>query len=123
MDLISRQAAIDALMSLTVYKSKREVVQAADKHENTWIGGVAECIDEIEDLPSAQHERKTGKWIKVKPISGVEAYMCPFCKTGDWDISVDSYNYCPYCGKSVSGVADDPSHPFVDDVMKGEENG
>ena len=55
-DLISRQAAIDALMSLTIYKSKREIVQAADKDENSWIGGVAECIDEIEDLPSAQPE-------------------------------------------------------------------
>ena len=55
-DLISRQAAIEALMSLTIYKSKREIVQAADKDENSWIGGVAECIDEIEDLPSAQAE-------------------------------------------------------------------
>ena len=55
-DLISRQAAIEALMSLTIYKSKREIVQAADKDENSWIGGVAECIDEIEDLPSAQPE-------------------------------------------------------------------
>lgn len=55
-DLISRQAAIEALMSLTIYKSKREIVQAADKGENSWIGGVAECIDEIEDLPSAQPE-------------------------------------------------------------------
>ena len=55
-DLISRQAAIDALMSLTIYKSKREIVQAADKDENSWIGGVAECIDEIEDLPPAQAE-------------------------------------------------------------------
>ena len=55
-DYISRQAAIEALMSLTIYKSKREIVQAADKDENSWIGGVAECIDEIEDLPSAQPE-------------------------------------------------------------------
>ena len=55
-DLINRQAAIEALMSLTIYKSKREIVQAADKDENSWIGGVAECIDEIEDLPSAQLE-------------------------------------------------------------------
>ena len=55
-DTISRKQAIDALMSLTIYKSKREIVQAADKDENSWIGGVAECIDEIEDLPSAQPE-------------------------------------------------------------------
>ena len=60
-DTISRQAAIDALMSLTIYKSKREIVQAADKDENSWIGGVAECIDEIEDLPSAQPELRRGE--------------------------------------------------------------
>ena len=62
-DLISRQAAIDALMSLTVYKSKREIVQAADKNENSWIGGVAECIDEIEDLQSAHPDGIPLEWI------------------------------------------------------------
>ena len=110
-DCISRQAAIDACL-----KGKTDGLPATNVACDC-------CAERIRVLPSAQPERETGKWIKVKPISGVEAYMCPFCKTGDWDISVDSYNYCPYCGKSVSGVADDPSHPFVDDVMmEGEED-
>ena len=56
MDLISRQAALDALIALTVYSNKRDLVKEADNHPNTWIEGVAECIDEIEDLPSAQPE-------------------------------------------------------------------
>ena len=55
-DCISRQAAIDALIALTVYSKKREIVKEADNYPNTWIEGVAECIDEIEDLPSTQPE-------------------------------------------------------------------
>ena len=55
-DMISRQAALDALIALTVYSNKRDLVKEADNHPNTWIEGVAECIDEIEDMPSTQPE-------------------------------------------------------------------
>lgn len=61
----------------------------------------------LNDLPSVQPERKNGKWIKVKPIGGdTEVCMCPYCRTVDWNILADSYKFCPYCGKSVSGIFD-----------------
>ena len=64
-DLISRQAAIDALVGITRFKTKHELMQrvnASVQDEQGWLGAVAECLDEIEDLPSAQpetHEERT----------------------------------------------------------------
>ena len=58
-DLISRQAAIDALVGVTMFKTKHEIMQrvnASVQDEQGWLGAVAECLDEIEDLPSAQPE-------------------------------------------------------------------
>ena len=58
-DLISRQAAIDALVGITMFKTKHELMQrvnASVQDEQGWLGAVAECLDEIEDLPSAQPE-------------------------------------------------------------------
>ena len=56
-DLIERQAAIDALVGITMFKTKHELMQrvnASVQDEQGWLGAVAECLDEIEDLPSAQ---------------------------------------------------------------------
>lgn len=93
-DLISRQAAIDALMSLTVYKSKREIVQAADKNENSWIGGVAECIDEIEDLPSAQPD--------IIRCKDCKHYKTEFCAIDIWTADVKIYKAKPddFCSRA-----------------------
>lgn len=55
-DYISRQEAIKTLLELTTFKTKRELVERIESSiadENGWLGGVAECMDEIEDLPSA----------------------------------------------------------------------
>ena len=66
MELIDRQKAIDALIGLTAYKTKREIVEQCEKRvadENGWLGGVAECLDEIEDM---QEEPKEGlAWKEV----------------------------------------------------------
>ena len=127
----------DEVITLAVLYARHFVMYGADVTEK-WQTAVEQATalgqaynqgiaDEIKRqlMIKPQLAQPKGKWTKVKPISeDMEAYMCPFCKTGDWDISVDSYNYCPYCGKPVSGVLDDPSHPFADDVMmKGENDG
>ena len=98
-DVINRRAAVDA------------AIEAADD----WDGGYnitrANMIENaIKALPSARSEtthHPQGKWLKIKPIGGdLEAYMCPYCRTGDWNILADSYKFCPYCGKYVSGIFD-----------------
>ncbi len=81
-DCISRQAAIDALIALTVYSKKREIVKEADNHPNTWIEGVVECIDEIEDLPSTHPEiircKDCKHWRGHKYVKETKRYI-PFC--------------------------------------------
>ena len=80
-DLISRQAAIDAVASML----RRKFGIGGDLAEIT-----------LAELPSAQPERKTGRWIEYDN-SHCE---CPFCHV-EWsyfDNEVECFNYCPNCG-------------------------
>ena len=53
---------------------------------------------------------KKGKWIKVYPLGmDYEAYMCSECETGDWDVTIGEYKFCPYCGAEMEGVEDEDS--------------
>ena len=76
-DLIKRQDAIDACL-------------------NGFCACVSDCVDEIEKLPSAEQEQKTGKWIS----DGVEAFGI----TEFWNCSECEYpviaatRYFPNCG-------------------------
>lgn len=70
-DVISRNQAIRALIDLTIYKSKTEIVERADKSENKWICGVTECIDEIEDLPFLKTDQRFGAWIPIFDLGGM----------------------------------------------------
>ena len=81
-DLIGRQAAIDALVGITMFKTKHELMQrvnASVQDEQGWLGAVAECLDEIEDLPSAQPVRH-GKWILEHEEPTVDAIPISWIK-------------------------------------------
>lgn len=93
-DVISRQAAIDAMCELMHH----------------WFGGdpkdeIREIKRELENLPSAQPERKNEKWIPEtedwrNQIVWVKCSECGF------DTST-SYNYCPNCGCRMDGGEQD----------------
>lgn len=89
-DLISRQAAIEAL------GEEPEVWTDSDAEiaeRNQWRMDVAA----IEALPSAQPERKRGKW-------GADG-ECPFCGyLRQWDDD----NFCANCGADMRGEHDEP---------------
>ena len=57
-DSISRQAAIDAILSVTGNSSVRELYEHVQEHglSDMWSGGVNAAIDIIIALPSAQPE-------------------------------------------------------------------
>lgn len=57
-DLISRQAAIDAIANCTNCGDEKTLRAYVAKHnlDNGWSGGVLEAIDAIEELPSVQPE-------------------------------------------------------------------
>lgn len=84
-DLISTQAAIDA-----VSKACQE-----------WRGIFGRCKDgllalpSIRELPSAEPERKIGKWLKVSP-AGI--YECSECGQAVMTNDIEAYKYCHGCG-------------------------
>ena len=93
-DLISRQAAInvaDAVWSVT-----------GDKN-------VAKVWDQIKDLPSAQQERKKGKWIYHSEIGWGDTWLCDQCgeKTTSTVMGKPRANYCPMCGADMRGKQDE----------------
>ena len=95
MDLISRQAAIDAL------EKQLDYLQMLNKDENPkaeskWYG-VNWARNTIADLPSAE---RRGRWefnIDDKGWSWDKPYMCDQC--GEWVEKV--FKFCPNCGAKM----------------------
>ena len=96
-DLISRQDAIEV---------------AKEELDN---GTFYDIPSKIEYLPSAQPERKKGKWIEKEVIHEVEASTaidewqsakCSVCgkyHTTPYLYYFDDFNYCPNCGSYNGG--------------------
>lgn len=88
-DLISRQTAIDAIVDLpNCYNG------FSDTYDKAYIIGV------LEELPSAQPERKKGKWAKQSPT--VDTEECSEC---GYNILGEEFEtpYCPWCGAYMKG--------------------
>ena len=79
-DLISRQAAIDALIELTVQRDEWDSKEGFAQKR-----GIDAAICAIEDLPSAE---RSGRWVDLK---------CDQC--GQVDMSKP--NFCPSCGAKM----------------------
>ena len=88
-DVISRQAAIDALGEGAMVN-----YQAAG-HDN----GLIKAIDVIKGLPSTEPKRKKGTWIDHFEDGFVE---CPFCHSAtNCDGNRDELHYCFSCGAEL----------------------
>ena len=93
-DLISRQAAIDA-----VHEEFDDCL--------VWDESGKRTADEFEiiinRLPSAQPERKRGKWLADnRPGGGF--WVCSCCKFPSEAFAADVlYKYCPNCGADMRG--------------------
>ena len=54
-DLISRQAAIEALVAETIYTEEElKEYYEANSHRNEWVNGIHEAVEVIKQLPPAQ---------------------------------------------------------------------
>ena len=97
-DLISRQAAIDAIRASTSkYTGFMEMEMYTDD----------DAVEAIEALPSAQPERKTGKWIDEGFYAdghGAHAFRCSEC--GGHIIEYDADPFCRWCGADMRGEQD-----------------
>ena len=96
-DLISRQAAIDAIKELCQHYTHTKSVN--HQHMNF-------VIEELENLPSTQPERKKGKWIVPVPRGSVISYSrayweCDQCHKATF--FGNEMNFCPNCGADMRG--------------------
>lgn len=116
-DLIDRQAAIDAL------EEYADRLQMVDWKENPGVPYKAYalnwCINTIRDLPSAQPERKTGRWEYVD-YGGFGNWHCTACR--NICICNGDYDFCPNCGADMRKPTQ-VQLDEADDVMMGGENG
>ena len=107
-DLISRQQAIDALK--TDMASLDHIIKgmsAYDVRLDAYVSqrNQVDCdIDTISNLPPAQPERKTGRWIPV--TNGRGGHQCDRC--GSYAPSYQSgtewlSNFCPECNADMRG--------------------
>ena len=104
-DLISRQAAIDAIEEDKIDLDDPKVVavfKATGDFEKaeTQVMTCDRHIKILKDLPSAQPERKKGTWINYD-----KKYMLATCSKCNkitmfelWGTEVKFYDYCPNCG-------------------------
>ena len=98
-DLISRQAAIDAILAVTGNSSVRELYEHVQEHglSNMWSGGVNAAIDTIIAVPSAEPERKTGHWKFDWKHNKATCSECGHTFRDAFDID-DFDNFCRHCG-------------------------
>lgn len=101
-DLISRQAAIDAIVNtvseIGLYDNSEEARYGATFRQH-------EIIDIIEGMPSAQPERNTGKWIYDGVRGRFPACRCSVCgniENADWVMISGEVNYCTKCGAKMN---------------------
>lgn len=109
-DMIDRQAAIDALR--TCYDTEA----ITHTNGNEYID-YDQALDLINTLPSAQPERKRGRWIYGEDNLGTgrDGWFCSECGHFElWDYSADMKsaelnlpNYCPNCGADMRGETDE----------------
>ena len=98
-DLISRQAAIDA------------AIDAADDWDGGYSLSRADMIERaINNLPSAQPERKQGKWIERNPQNSdtcrlIECDQCGFSHIVGFNVPyehwIENRNFCERCGADM----------------------
>ena len=95
-DTISRQAAIDALAKQMPTPYTPDGSHPADEGIFQVQEVYADCIETLELLPSAQPERKVGKW--------TEDNACEFCGFKPWyERDIHTLSYCPNCGADMRG--------------------
>ncbi len=104
--MVYRQAAIDALCSVCGVDCDKSKFVYDGKQEDQ----VILCPEHyaLTQLPSAQPERKTGKWLPDnRPGGGF--WVCSCCKFPSEAFAADKlYKYCPVCGcRMEEGDQDD----------------
>ena len=102
-DLISRQAAIKAADS---------IIERDTSGNNDVVKAMTAWKEYIKALPSAQPERKKGKWIERNPQNSPDCRLIECSECGNayivgyninYDDWIDGRNFCMKCGADLRG--------------------
>ena len=93
-DLISRQAAIDAIReSTSKYTGFMDMEMYTDD----------DAVEAIEGIPPAQPKRNKGIWLPDNRCGG-GYWVCSSCKNPTEAFAANVlYKYCPFCGADMRG--------------------
>lgn len=113
-DFISRQKAIEAIDDVDYYHQNRngDMVHGANPDEHQAWYKIQDVYEALDGVPSAQPERKKGKWEeKHHAYSDEESVIeewqsCKCSACGRYDTRPYMYyfnepNYCSYCGADM----------------------
>ena len=108
-DMISRAAAIDAIISEAIYPDREtidKVCEASSCKYNGWVGGIRDAINAVEEVNAVDTAPVVhGRWIDIPDKPEWDQKMCSIC--GDYRCCYG--NYCPNCGAKMDGDSDGPS--------------
>lgn len=96
-DLISRQAAIDAL-------EREQSLIERPITETRWFDlGLKKAQEVLSELPSVQPERPKGRWVHdgYDFPGGVDWIHCSECGKRGINVPADLSNFCPNCGADM----------------------
>ena len=104
-DLIYKRVALDAIECTDWYhqNSKGEMVHGANSAEHQAWYKADDIYKAVRDLPSAEPERKTGRW-KMEPDPYGFFDEIPVCsECGRTTKMRETYKFCPNCGADMRG--------------------
>ena len=107
-DLISRQAALDAIDKYILGKPEGDTVEVRE---------LLKLIAKIYRMPSAQPHRIKGRWIYGEhDVAMCDGYRCDKCGFFvPWDYKytfidfINDYHFCPNCGSDMRGEDNESS--------------
>ena len=106
-DLISRQAATEALDEQIEQCNKAlgsfDISPKDEYAIKVERASLEAYKEQLENMPSAQPERKNGKWI----VSHIPDSMLWECNQCGFDCGAHSFNFCPNCGADMRGEQDE----------------
>ena len=97
-DLIRREDALDAI------QKRSDIVNSV--HSAFWEGLII-AYSLVQEIPSAEPERKTGEWIErevfeskgqVEELQSAKCSVCGKYHTTPYLYYFDKFPYCPNCG-------------------------
>lgn len=102
-DLISRTAAIDAIVSVTVFPDVERIKKLCQKPEYSedWLDGVCDAINAVEDVNAVDSAPvRHGRWVHHKEGYS-DHYECTVCCESI--VLTARFRYCPNCGAKMDG--------------------